>query len=346
MSVMRNSKFVEVNFAGANLNGVKITDCTVESTIFENIETSGAQIVRSALTKCTFSEFNGTDVQLIRSKLNETSFHDMRWERCKITGCELLFCKVRNFAIAHGELSQSSIVKSELTTVSFPGSTVSSMDFSETRMRDMDLVELDLPNSTMMEVSIANCRWPRQQGTVSWTGRYKRSGHLMQQPVQDIYGIAPLLRREIADAQYLYELSQQDKNIVYTSILRLWGATTSYGQSITRLSAAVVVLILALSSILTIIDSQTDSGWARFWRLPSDVAAVSASFFDIGVDTTPAKPECSQPSQNQAGPTKVTPVRMDQHRETILTIARVGGFLILGLWIGIAANKVGKLSAE
>jgi hypothetical protein len=158
---------------------------------------------------------------------------------------------------------------------------------------------------------------------------------LLGQAVQDLRGLSPRLRREVADAQYVDELHASATNVLRRIGLRAWGATTVYGQSIARLSIATGLLILTLTTLFFVAGSSANSPNSS----PSEavmetssaydaasanqaLAAVLEAFFGLGSDS-------------YAGWSAV-----------IIVVARVAGFVILGLWISIAAQMLARLSAE
>jgi hypothetical protein len=79
------------------------------------------------------------------------------------------------------------------------------------------------------------------------------NANLLGQPVQDIKGLTPSLRREIADAQYLKE-KLAIENKISKFFLSIWGLTTGYGQSLIRLTTVSISLILFCTFIFILGD--------------------------------------------------------------------------------------------
>ena len=107
--------------------------------------------------------------------------------------------------------------------------------------------------------------------------------------------------------------------------MRIWGLTTGYGQSLIRLTAISISIILFLSLIFVVSDGNISSWPNNLKNGLNAIGYVFSSFLGLGIKKD---------------------IGLCKMQELVLFSTRIFGFFILGLWIGLAANKLGKLSAE
>jgi hypothetical protein len=197
------------------------------------------------------------------------------------------------------------------------------LDLTGSTLRNVSLRDFDLPHSVMLDVVVVECDWPRQCGTTSLLGKYQPSPYLLRQPIQDLRGLSPLLRREIADAQYLAEMHAQPGGAIRNTWLRIWGASSAFGTSLTRLSLVAGSAMLLIALVILLIDKHLFVWPPDLKLIRDEFLIVGASLFGIG--TSP---------------------QVTTGRDLLLPVARILGFIFLGLWIGVAANRLGRLSSE
>lgn len=323
-SVFRHSALHRVTISRTTLTGARFLDCDLEGIVLEDIDdatgfmlhdcrVSGSRIQRVTLRDVSLNGLTGHNVALVESSIrgDVTNWHvsDSRMDAVTV----------------HGSCSGLEILHSVIRGLRMTGAALTDSSFTSCRLEGLVLDQFDLSSTPLLGCSVVCCEWPPQAPLVSSTGRYRRAPHLLAQPVQDLAGLPPILRREIADAQYLDELHRRPRALLPKAGFRVWGATSAFGRSLTRLTLWAVAIVAALSCAMCLIDGVSGTlGEAptSAWRA---LKVISQSFIGLTAD------EAARFSGSQA---------------TIIIVARVAGFFVLGLWIGIAANKFGKLSSE
>lgn len=345
----------------ASLVGCQIIQCTAKSTrlcgavlrrvalsetVFEDCDLSNSGLLDSKVSACSFLESNHkgwrvANISISRTKivgadLDGACLEDLEADSCRIgrlsaknatlAGLRLKNCELDLVDLAQSNFRQSAIIYSRIHSLRLIDSFVANLDFSYSILYSIDLAGVSLSSATMLETTFVDCRFPSQTGKIGWSGNYSPSPNLMRQPVQDTKGLPARLRRDIADAQYLRETHENAGDLVSRMGLRLWGVTCGFGTSLTRLTAFTLVGCTGIALIGTAIElasptvrsDYTGLGMQMFW------ASLSAVF---GVTETSS----TNPTTAQA---------------FVGALARVFGFFVLGLWVGLAANRLGKLSSQ
>ena len=176
----------------------------------------------------------------------------------------------------------------------------------------------------LMQTTLLNCEWPTQTYKISWRGKYIPSRYLLKQPVEDIIGITPRLRNEIQRAQLVDETHNECKSIFTKMWLWFWGMTTEYGRSLARLTALYAIIIIIMISLFIMyipIEALNNSFWEYFRE-----SCLYIFFNFIGVSTD------------------FVAFTIGQEQNMLLVIDRIVGIVFIGLWTGIAANKIGSIN--
>ncbi len=322
-AVIRDTVFTDADLTGSSINNVTLTRVRFHRSSLRKIGGDNIRVHETQFVDADLSMTALSNVDLRASTFETSVVNDARWLTVNVIDCRIKRSTLNNVEISNSVIRTSQLVESRVTQLALAGSVVEHLDCSGSVLCDLDLETLDLPSVTMLNAAIIRCRWPRQRGSVSLTGRYERSPHLLGHPVQDIRGLTPSMRREVADAQFLDELSSRAISRPNAIAFRVWGATTAHGQSILRLSAVSLLLLALLSAALCASILAIDK--PPTLEIIKVVTAVLNNFF--GIDS------------GSFVPASIT-------QKIILVISRVGGFFILGLWIGVAANRLGRLSSE
>ena len=134
----------------------------------------------------------------------------------------------------------------------------------------------------------------------------------------------PVTRREIADAQYIFRLQEKSTKWFERWGLALWGLTTGFGQSLLRLSVT-TFFFLVLGTLLLL---------AARGQLVGPVF-VPTLLYNAWSDAFLEFFALSDAGRSPAG------------AEGLASgFIRILGFIALGLWVSIGANRLGKLGAE
>jgi len=199
------------------------------------------------------------------------------------------------------------------------------LDLSHSTVIATDVSWIGPTTAVLLDTAFVGCEWPRQAGRTSWSGRYQPSNTLLRHPVQDLKSVPPTVRREIADAQYLMAKLAAAKG-VRRWVLRAWGATSAYGQSLSRLVivSSLVIVVATIASLQAgneLVGSRPDIPFAA-----RELGSVSLAFIGL-----------AEPSSSQLA---------NGWQRAILATVRGLGFVDLGIWIAIAATKISRLAGD
>lgn len=315
-TVMRNLDFDNVNFEGSELKNSEIISCNFKDSKLSSITLQGADFEDSKFIEVKGDDFNIEDCDFKRCDFNRVHFSEGVAVNSKFR-----IGTFYKFTMSSSSLDSISFINSGLDEVGFSNSAVSHLDFTDSAINNSDLAHFNLSDSIFLNTAFNKCNWPIQSGTTSFFGKYVVSDNLIGQPVQDLKGLYPSFRRKIADAQFLREMflsRSWSKNILF----RIWGFTTNYGQSLIRLVFVALALIVLLSILFSF---STISSSSLFIGLTDSVTTIAYAFIGADLDNGTI---------------------FSSYQTACIFISRTSGFIILGLWIGLAANKVGRLSSE
>ncbi len=363
-AMIPNRNLCNCDFSGADLENANIDGCIIKNSIFENSCLEGVSMVNCKIDNSSFKNSNFKNATIRHSVFKNSVFDNSDVSYSVIELCEFYLCILQNITssnvnffnlvfkkssfltliidkgsflnlsfreqslndsqFVHSTLSKIEILSSSINSLKLTNCEKNNLNFTSSLITNVNMEEFDLSNSIFFDSLISKCIWPEQRGKTSLLGKYKASSNLISQPVQDIKGIQQVLRRNIADAQFLKETLSN--NSTFTSVAnRLWGLTTAYGQSLLRLiifSICVMIILTAaycLSDGIRInIPENLKNGW--------NALKLIASTF-IGMENQEV-------------------IQKSQGKETISVLSRIFGFITTGLLLGIAANKLGKLSSE
>jgi len=343
-----SASFVGCALSGLHGNGPSFAGCIFRDTAVTSARLSEADFRRSRLTHVTvgtsqflrpvldLAEFR--DVTLTGTRLSDSAGSGAKVIRCRLDDCELTACQfpqgqfldsdfrgcaIHGVSYASSALADCRLVQCDLVNVEFSAGQVERCDFSGSKLTGVNLETVGLPSAALLRTAFVACAWPEMTGTVTLAGGYRPSPHLPRQPIQDTDGVPPLLRREIADAQFIVELLASAKNPLRRLLIRAWGITSGYGQDLTRLTG-ITAVIIALHSLLYLAAQKE-----LFGRHAPDFPLLASTIGDFALASLGITPG-SQPQG--AG-------------VAVITSIRVFGFIIFGIWISIAANKVSKLGS-
>lgn len=327
-SVVRCSTFVDTNLSSLSMKQATVSDCSFNKCTFDNVSMNGVRFSDTSFDGSSFRRLRDQDVGFSNCRLIHAHLTNVTWFVSRLTGCDLSFSNISDVQFADGTISEVKITSADIVRLALPRTQAGHIDFTDSNIREVDLVTLNLSRATMLRTSVMQCRWPRQHPTINWCGRYRKSPTLLGQPVQDLRGLSPKLRREIADAQYLDELHRTAHGWPGASVLWFWGVTTGYGQSILRLTTVTLLLVLVFSITFVLTGDHLSPWGDRLSEFPQAFRAVSTAFLSI------------------LGIPQPEPMHITTYQNALLTAARVFGFIALGLWIALAAQRLGRLSAE
>lgn len=347
---LTNASLVRCQLQGITGHRVDLSRAVIRNSVFDTVTFEEAAMDDAAIEHCEFRTCRISRTQIDRGRLVDVTFKETTFRENATTGttidrCRFVECDTSGWSLDNGTMSHSSFTNSSVANLKVRGGSISTTEFRDCRidamvLQDCDVTHLDLSSSVvsnldistlgpqtaiLLDTAFVNCEWPRQEGDVSWLGTYRPSPWLLQHPIQDIKGVPPTIRREAADAQYLTRIIARAAGRFERGLLRLWGATSAYGQSIGRLSA-VSVAVIALHGLLLLASRRQLAGPELDLRLLTDALQTAAvDFLGLGA----AAPDTASVAE----------------RLTVFSV-RLCGFISLGFWITIASTKLNKLSAE
>lgn len=331
-AIIRNTLFKGITFHSVDFTGATFDNCTFRACQFlqckfgHSVEFLKSMFVNSEFARCDFTSARLRSCEFEQARIERFFLHDS-----KLTQCGFEQSEIENFKMDEGIFDRVAFRGSVVRNMVLQNVSVRRIDLSNSFVVGINVSQINPADAILLNTAFVGCQWPEQSGTVSVGGKYMPSPYLIAQPVQDVRGINPLLRREIADAQFLVNLIQSKNNGWEKALIRLWGITTAFGQSIMRLTLFSISVIVLLSFVLLL----TENGFALFTQqaamnipnalLPYLKLEISIFF---GLDS---------PTVELLGHTIA--------KNIVFMSTRVLGFIVLGLWMTIAANKVVNLSS-
>lgn len=353
-SRMNGACFDSASFVGCALTGLQGTGASFRSSIFRDTVVSSVRLAEADFSKsrflhaavsssqlhhCVFDLAEFRDLTLTGTKLSAARGNESKMVKCKLDNCDILTCEfeqgsfagtefracgMRDASYESGSFTDCGMIQCDLRNVDFSAARVERCDFSGSKLTGIDLRTIGLASASLLKTAFVACAWPEMRGSVTLFGGYRPSSCLPLQPIQDTDGVPPMLRRDIADAQYIVALLATAKNPLRRLLLRAWGLTSGYGQSLTRLVTATAIIIVIHALIYLGFQGQLFG-----WHAPSArlLASALGEFALASLGITPASEPPGAPA-------------------ALITSIRVFGFIIFGIWISIAANKVSKLGSQ
>jgi uncharacterized protein YjbI with pentapeptide repeats len=324
-AIMRNCTMREVDLSGSRLtstygscsefSATKMSRVALDDTVFDSV---------------TFSDVVLADLTAQRVRLNKVTLQRSTVEKCQISVGEILDCTFANSTVRDWTSEGGTFIGVEfdgcrVRRLALPGAEVRDLYFSNSTVTEADISQLDPPTAVLLNCALIACIWPPQEGQVTWSGRYVPNSRLIAQPVQDIRGVPPVMRRHIADAQYLVRRLASAASIWERIPLRMWGITSAYGQSLGRLTVASALVIITHTLLLLGATGHLSDAKPDLPILGDQMVAITMAFLGLG-------------GSDQA---------LDSTWSgAILLSARIFGLIGFGLWITIAATNLGRLSSE
>lgn len=341
-----NCKLADVHMRETSLSYLVMRDCILSGIQFKDLEATHVKIENCELNACSainirLDEGIFSDIRMKNSTSNDVEISNFdiinvhftensilqnwRFYDCTIRGLSIVDCEIRAMKVSKGVFENPEFFKCNIYELKILNSQVQNIDLSMSVVRGLDLSAINPATATLLNTALISCDWPRQTGKVTLLGKYIPSENLIKQPVQDIYNISPLLRREIGDAQYLTKLTDAADNHIKKILMRIWGGTTAFGQSIWRLSICSLLIISAHTLALLAVRGQLFGfGFPDFSLLMNEFGHAGMTFLGF------SKSNLSPPNMFES---------------MVLFSVRLFGFIVLGLWLTIASSRLHKLSS-
>lgn len=353
------------SFVGAQFDNCRLSDCNLDRATFRSTEfthtelrdlapgrfvfydcqfTSSsieapAQGARFAFEECWVSDarlmgFSG-ELGIRQTTISNSQLSELNLDDWTMAGTEIRDCDLRSVISRSHRWYDVVLDDTDLHAVDVGIGDSIDVVLLSCRILRSDLAHLGIHTIALADAMLVDCQWPNQRPMVSWSGRHVSAPGLMRQPVQDVSGVDPIRRRQVADAQYLRALHEQSVDRRSRRImLRLWGLSSGFGQSVSRLLSWIAIVIAALTLLRFGIANMESVGWRPTMRLLSPASAI-ADLAASWAEVTGSFFGFTDRKDGEPWPLS-----------TVYWAARLAGFAALGVVIGIAGTRMGRLSSE
>lgn len=321
----RKTRVESVTLRDCDLSDIDVVDAHIRQCEIHKAALHGAEFLNVEMRQTFFRDNKANVIQIKDSKFVDCQLSGSKFTSAALSSVTFLKSEITDLNVADGNITSCRFSESKLLRTDFNAARVSNCDFSASLLEEIRLSTIDMPTAVLLNTALVDCDWPEMRGRVTITGRYVPSDHLPQQPIQDINGVPPLLRREIADAQFLVATLAKEQGILRSALMRLWGFTSGYGQDLSRLMGVSAVVILVHALVHLALNHQLIG-----WNVP-DLSLLVQTFGRFSLASVGVTPEDPKPETADVA---------------TITSIRVFGFIVFGIWISIAANKVSKLGSQ
>lgn len=198
----------------AGAGGAKLTAARLEDADLSRMDLSGAVMERALL---------------MRANLTQTNLSGAKMTGARMDGAA---CNRADFTEA--DLSSVVLAQADLTACNLTGA----------QLHQNDLTAVDFKDALLFGTKITQPTWWVGLPRPGKPGEIEFQAGLPEHPVQDVLGLPPVLRRQLADVQYIRDMHRK-ATPSGRMVMWLWGVTCLYGQSVVRwavFSAGVAVL--------------------------------------------------------------------------------------------------------
>ena len=286
------------DFSYANLNQSNLTKTALGYSKFHR-----TSLEQAVLDEC---EFLGSDLSY--ASLNECSA-----KRCGFGGTDLSYASMISADLRHASFSRSKLVHADLRASNFEEARLSEADlsgaiFTRSKLLKSDFKQSDVKGTNFELADMQGCRLMgiKNFKKARWIGTDIRE--------LDLRG-AYLVRRHIADENYLYEF--QTSSRFHKMLYLLWWATSDCGRSLFRWFVWLSCVTLIFAAIYSQLD--IDYGDYRTFFSPIYFSIVTVTTLGYG-DVLPA---------SFAG-------------QFFVTLQAITGYMGLGGLLSILGNKMAR----
>lgn len=276
----------------------------------------GAKLDEVDLSEVELRDADMTGASLRGANLSSANLNGVTLVRAHLEGAGLQRVRLRDADLADAHLA---------------GADLTGADLSGALLHDLDLTQVDFKDARLFGTRITDPVWWVEMPRATLSGQTIFPHTLPEHPIQDVQGLPPLLRRQLADAQYLRDLWRKAGGFGRWMIW-LWGLTCSFGQSLGRWALCTFLVLVGFGvvymfvpfniSVFEVANGQAVSAVRRPDFLQAAYFSVS-TFMTLGLgDEIPAS----------------TVGRLLVIFELVL------GYIMLGGLVSIFSNKLARLS--
>lgn len=298
-----NEDLQRLDFSGYDFSWATLNQSNLSGTILTYARFHDAGLEQCILDEC---EFIGSD--LTGAGLNECSA-----KRCGFGGADLTNASIISADLSDATLSRSKLVHADFRAANLQNARLSEADlsratFTRAKLKNSDLKQSDVNGTNFELANMQGCRLLAIKNfkKAKWIGADIRG--------LDLRG-AYLVRRYIADENYLYEFKRTSKfhRILYYA----WWATSNCGRSLLRWFVWLFAATLFFAAVYTQVD--IDYGAHKTWFSPVYFSFVTLTTLGYG-DAVPA---------SAAG-------------QFFVTLQAITGYMGLGGLLSILGNKMAR----
>lgn len=329
--IFRSCSVRKVFFRNATIDGVacqqfKIKNLSVKGSRISNLEIDGSsfETVEINSSSCDVVTVSNSTISLSCCYLltcRSAVLRNVQFRTCEYSNVDIFDLYSSNVYFVDSQLDYLSVWDSKIVYPKLENTLVGNCSFISSMIFGAELSHFNLPSTKFLNVYLVDCEWPNQRYSISLSGSYCPPLSLLGQPVEDIKGIPTRLRSEILESQLIDSLFSESNSTTRRIILRLWGMFSGFGRSVQRLTGFCILMIVLLSSAYWICFPRIDLLSSPFGCLLASLRVVGANFVGLG---------------NLGSSTTL-------HHYIILVVTRLIGIVFLGLWLGVASNKLGSI---
>lgn len=281
---------------------------------------------RAVLAGAKLDDADLSGVSLAGADLTGASLRGANLAGADLTGASLVRAHLEGATLTRARLVKADLSAAHLHDVDF-----TSADLSGALLHQDDLTGVDFRDARLFGARITDPVWWLAMPRASLDGRTVFPRGLPEHPIQDVMGLPPLLRRQIADAQYLRDMYRKTGPLG-RGVMWVWGVTCRYGQSLGRWALATGALLVVFSiafmlapfnfSVAGVLQGAAVTGVHRpdFWQ---------ALYFSISTMMT-------------LGLGDVAPA--SALARVLVSTQEIVGYVMLGGLLSIFSNKLARLS--
>lgn len=235
-----NEDLAELDLSGYDLSYATLNRSNFTGTLFSYSNCFKVSLEQTILDECEF----------IGSNLTYASLNECSAKMCGFGGADLSYASMINADLSDASLSRSKLVHCDLRAVNLKNARLSEADLSGSIFTRAKLLSSDLKMSNVdgTNFELADMQGSRLLGIknfkkAKWVGADIRG--------LDLRG-AYLVRRYIADENYLYEFQASSK--LHRVIYLVWSATSDCGRSLLRWFVWLVSITLIFAVIYMLVD--------------------------------------------------------------------------------------------
>lgn len=266
-----NEDLSGLDLSGYDLSFASMNRINLSQTNLSYAVLSGASLEKAILDEC---EFIGSD-------LNHASLNECSAKMCGFGGADLSHASLINADLSDAVLSRSVLLSADLRASNLSRSRLSEAElskavFTRAKLADSDLKQSNVAHTNFGLADMQRCRLLgiRNFKTADWIGTDIRG--------LDLRG-AYLVRRHIADENYLFEFQSQSP--LHKALYWLWWFTSDCGRSLLRWFMWLTVATLLFGAVYT--QVAIDYGDYETWFSPVYFSFVTLTTLGYG-DAVPA----------------------------------------------------------